>query len=55
MFRDDNWQSHSFRKYGCPLKAFFDSTTDEWFNVPRSKLGGVFTSTSSMHGDRRLH
>ena len=35
----------------APLKAFFDNTTEEWFNnTLESKLGGVFTSTSSMHG-----
>ena len=40
-----------FGNMAAPLKAFFDSTTDEWFNnTLESKLGGVFTSTSSMHG-----
>ena len=33
-----------FGNMAAPLKAFFDSTTDEWFNnTLESKLGGVFT------------
>ncbi len=40
-----------FGNMAAPLKAFFDSTTEEWFNMTlENKLGGVFTSTSSMHG-----
>ena len=40
-----------FGNMAAPLKAFFDSTTEEWFNnTLENKLGGVFTSTSSMHG-----
>ena len=39
-----------FGNMAAPLKSF-DSTTEEWFNhTLESKLGGVFTSTSSMHG-----
>ena len=35
----------------APLKEFFDNTTEEWLNnTLENKLGGVFTSTSSMHG-----
>tara|TARA_B100000767_G_scaffold77661_1_gene74348 strand:- start:268 stop:597 length:330 start_codon:yes stop_codon:yes gene_type:complete len=33
------------------MKAFIDTTTAEWFNgCLTGKPGGVFTSTSSMHG-----
>ena len=33
------------------MKAFIDTTTAEWFNGSLTgKPGGVFTSTSSMHG-----
>jgi NAD(P)H dehydrogenase (quinone) len=40
-----------FGNMAAPLKEFFDSTTEEWLNnTLESKLGGVFTSTSSMHG-----
>ena len=40
-----------FGNMAAPLKAFFDNTTEEWFNnTLENKLGGVFTSTSSMHG-----
>lgn len=40
-----------FGNMAAPLKAFFDTTTEEWFNnTLENKLGGVFTSTSSMHG-----
>tara|TARA_B100001564_G_C20621833_1_gene662743 strand:- start:719 stop:1282 length:564 start_codon:yes stop_codon:yes gene_type:complete len=40
-----------FGNMAAPLKEFFDNTTDEWFNCTlENKLGGVFTSTSSMHG-----
>ena len=40
-----------FGNMAAPLKAFFDSTTEEWFNnTLENKLGGVFTSSSSMHG-----
>ena len=40
-----------FGNMAAPLKAFFDNTTQEWFNgTLENKLGGVFTSTSSMHG-----
>jgi NAD(P)H dehydrogenase (quinone) len=40
-----------FGNMAAPLKEFFDNTTEEWLNhTLESKLGGVFTSTSSMHG-----
>ncbi len=40
-----------FGNMAAPLKSFFDSTTEEWFNnTLENKLGGVFTSTSSLHG-----
>jgi NAD(P)H dehydrogenase (quinone) len=40
-----------FGNMAAPLKEFFDNTTEEWFNnTLENKLGGVFTSTSSMHG-----
>ena len=40
-----------FGNMAAPLKKFIDSTTAHWFNGTLSgKLGGVFTSTSSMHG-----
>ena len=40
-----------FGNMAAPLKDFFDNTTEEWLNNNlESKLGGVFTSTSSMHG-----
>jgi len=40
-----------FGNMAAPLKEFFDNTTEEWLNnTLENKLGGVFTSTSSMHG-----
>ena len=40
-----------FGNMASPLKAFLDNTTQEWFNgTLENKLGGVFTSSSSMHG-----
>ena len=51
LFWYDNWKPNTFWKHGCAIKSFFDSTTEEWFNhTLENKLGGVFTSTSSMHG-----
>ena len=47
----DNRSPTHFGNMAAPLKAFFDNTTQEWFNgTLENKLGGVFTSTSSMHG-----
>ena len=40
-----------FGNMAAPLKLFIDSTTTEWFNGSLTgKPGGVFTSTSSLHG-----
>ena len=40
-----------FGNMAAPLKEFLDSTTEEWLNnTLENKLGGVFTSTSSLHG-----
>ena len=40
-----------FGNMASPLKKFIDSTTAHWFNgTLTGKLGGAFTSTSSMHG-----
>ena len=40
-----------FGNMAAPLKEFLDSTTEEWLNnTLENKLGGVFTSTSSIHG-----
>ena len=39
-----------FGNMAAPLKEFLDSTTEEWLNnTLENKLGGVFTSTSSLH------
>ncbi len=40
-----------FGNMASPLKKFIDTTTAHWFNgTLTGKLGGAFTSTSSMHG-----
>ena len=40
-----------FGNMAAPLKKFIDSTTSHWFNgTLAGKLGGAFTSTSSIHG-----
>tara|TARA_B100001769_G_C21987539_1_gene530840 strand:- start:239 stop:802 length:564 start_codon:yes stop_codon:yes gene_type:complete len=40
-----------FGNMAAPMKAFLDTTTSEWYNGTLSgKPGGVFTSTSSLHG-----
>lgn len=40
-----------FGNMASPLKKFLDTTTDEWFNnTLEGKVGGVFTSSSSIHG-----
>ena len=40
-----------FGNMAAPMKAFLDTTTSEWYNgTLAGKPGGVFTSTSSLHG-----
>ncbi len=40
-----------FGNMASPLKKFLDTTTEEWFNnTLEGKIGGAFTSTSSLHG-----
>ena len=44
-------QSDAIRQHGVPLKHFIDDTAAQWLSGDLAgKPGGVFTSSSSLHG-----